>query len=186
MEIKGTAVKSTLFYVKEVFPERYDGWVETLSVKMKEALKYGILAGNWYDLHDYILEPTKKLGDMFFDGNFEEAAFEVGKFSAKYALKGVYKIFVKVASVEFVLKRTTSIFSTYYSSGKFEIIDNSSNIIVFLSTGFKKGDELIFKRIEGWVKGIFEVISKNDTELTSKIEELANDKLETKITLLIK
>lgn len=184
MQIKGTAVKSTQIFVKETFPDRYSEWFEKLSPSVQNSFADGILAGHWYDLHEYVLEPTTLIGDLFYDGDENTAAFEVGNFSAKYALKGVYKIFVKVASVDFVLKRTTNIFSTYYSEGKFEIIYRTPNRVEFLSTGFERRDELIFERISGWVKGIFEVISKKPFKVSYEISELENNKVSTKIISL--
>lgn len=168
-------------FVKERFSNRYSEWFEKLTPKVQSVISDGILAGQWFDLHEFVLEPTKLIGNLFYDGDENTAAFEIGVFSAKYALKGIYKIFVKVASVDFVLKRTTSIFSTYYSEGKFEIIYRTTDRVEFLSTGFIKGDELIFQRISGWVKGIFEVISKNQFKVSYEISESENNKLVTKI-----
>lgn len=182
MQIKGTAVKGTQLFVMEVFPDRYQEWLNALSSEMQEAIKIGILAGTWYDLHTYVLEPTKIIGDLFYNGEHKKAGFEIGNFSAKYALKGVYKIFVKIASVDFVLKRTTAIFSTYYSKGKFLITYQDKSRVEFLSIGFKNGDELIFERITGWVQGIFEVISKHSFKVDYKIKQLDNNNLETHIT----
>ncbi len=177
MDIKGTAVISTEKFVKENHPDKYQDWLDSLPENSKNLFKDGILAGNWYPLNDAVIIPTKKIGEIFFNNNIENAFYEVGVFSAKYALKGVYKIFVRVASVDFVLKRLTSIFSTYYSEGKIEIINRKKSGVKFYVTGFDKDDEIMITRLSGWAKGVFEVISNKNITINYKNKITDNDKL---------
>ncbi len=185
MQIKGTAVKSTGIFVKENYPDRYEEWLASLKDEVKASFVDGVLAGGWFSLEDYVLEPTRKVGELFFNGDIEKGAYEIGKSSAIFALKGIYKIFVKVASVDFVLKRSTSIFSTYYSGGKFEVIDNDGKRVQFLCTGFDESEKLIFNRIAGWLDGIFSVIAHHaDIKFEYKDDE--NNKLKAEFLAFLK
>jgi len=115
----------------------------------------------------------------------KKAAFEVGYYSAISALKGIYKIFVRVASVDFVLKKVKSIFTTYYSSGDFELINQTTNKFVFEVKGFVEGEELIFERISGWIEGVLHVISKKKYNVTHTYEKNSGNNLVAKITAIV-
>ncbi|MBN2893055.1 MAG: hypothetical protein JXL97_14395 [Bacteroidales bacterium] len=186
MEIKGTAVKSTQEFVKENYPDRFDEWISSFPETVKTFFNIGILAGNWYPLKEAVIIPTQKAGELFYDGNIKKAAFDIGKDSAIRALKGVYKIFVRIASVDFVLKRIKSIFSTYYSTGKFDMTFRSDNKVVFVATGFTEDEKLIFDRIAGWIEGIFVVISNKPFSVTYTCPEANDNYLSAEFTALWK
>ena len=60
---------------------------------------------------------------MFFSDE-KEAGLELGRYSAEISLKGIYKIFLKISSPNFVLARASNVFNTYYNPGIVEIIEN--------------------------------------------------------------
>lgn len=175
MNIKGTAVKSTKAYIARYFSSKYQEWENALPDESKKYYQELVLAGKMYPIVDALLKPTKLAGDMFFEGNHEKAGYELGKSSAIDALGGIYKIFVKIASIDFVLKRVKSIFSTYYSSGKFDIVSKENNRIEFLVSGFSVGEELIFDRIAGWIDGVFSVISSEMYKVSHKVVNENNE-----------
>ncbi len=186
MEIKGTAVIGTLNYIKNNFGSRYNEWYAALPPRSQKYFDELILTGNWYPLKEAVLIPTEVAGKLFFDGNIEKAAYEMGKDSAFQALKGIYKIFVKIASVDFVLRRSKTVFSTYYSGGLIDVLSRTDEKVEFVITGFKKEEELIFKRIAGWIEGIFTVIGSQPKEVLTEIEEQGDDLLVCKIYSIIK
>jgi hypothetical protein len=181
MEIKGTAVIGTLNYIKNNYSSRYTEWFTALPAESQKIYDDIIMTGNWYPLKEAILDPTATAGKLFFDGNIEKAAYEMGKESAFQALRGIYKIFVKIASVDFVLKRSKSVFSTYYSGGVIDIISRTPQKVDFAITGFKKGEELVFHRIAGWIDGIFSVVGSVPESVDIDIVEEDDEMLVGKI-----
>lgn len=171
MEIKGTALKATKKYIQNNYPGQYNVFLKHLPPQSREFYENPILANQWYPLKEGILTPTEIIGELFFDNNKEKGAFEVGIDSAIQALKGIYKIFVRITSLEFVIKRTETIFSTYYSQGNMALIENKENLKRFRVTGFSEAEQLIFYRISGWIFGIFDVISENIDSVTHTVEK---------------
>ena len=51
------------------------------------------------------IEAIKTPGDTFFNGNFLKAAYEMGKFRGEKALGGIYKIFIRIPSLDFIIKK---------------------------------------------------------------------------------
>lgn len=182
MEIKGTAVKSTIQFIQEKFPGRYDEWVKSLPKEIALYFEDGVMVANWYPLIESVIIPTKKIAELFYNSDYKAAAYDIGYFSAMQALGGVYQIFVKIASVDFVLKRAATIFSTYYKTGVLEVEENiNKEKFILALKGFQTGDEGIFDRVAGWIKGIFEIIAKGKYNVTYTFNDNGKKFLDCKI-----
>ncbi|MDD2278081.1 MAG: hypothetical protein PHD06_00910 [Bacteroidales bacterium] len=182
MEIKGTAVKSTPDYIKEKYPTRYLEWLQSMPESSRKIFDQPIYATSWYNLIDSIIIPTQKAGDLFFNGNHVKAAHELGRYSADIALKGIYKIFIRVSSPHFVLSRASSIFSAYYKPSNIKVIESKSKRCVIELLQFDYSEKLIMNRIAGWIEQTLEITLK--TALTVDVHnELNEDLLKTLITI---
>ena len=156
MNIKGTALISTLNYVKKYHLDKYEDFLFELPEKTQVMFQEGILASNWYPIKELYIESTKTITKLFFDGDEDKAAYELAKNGGQEALKDIYKVFVKIASMDFVSKRLDSIFATYYSEEGLSIEDNGKTKI-FKISGFKKDEAIIW--IAGWAESLFTFIS---------------------------
>jgi hypothetical protein len=116
-----------------------------------------IYATNWYSLTDSVIIPTQKAAELFYNSNYVDAAREIGRYSSEVALKGIYKIFVRVSSPHFVLSRASSIFSTYYQPSDIKIIESSEKKAVLQLSKFHPNDKLIMNRIAGWIEKTLEI-----------------------------
>lgn len=184
MEIKGTAVKATPDFVREKFGSRYSEWVKSLPEKSRKIIEEPIYATTWYSLTDSVIIPTQKVGDLFFSGNHVKAANEIGRYSADEALKGIYKIFVRVSSPHFVLSRATNIFSTYYRPADIRVIESAEKKAVLQLSKFSNIDKLIMNRIAGWIEKTLEITLKSalKVDIENKIE--GDNNLTSKITIV--
>lgn len=160
MEIKGTAVKTTPDFVREKYPLQYNDWLLTLPPVSRDIIGQTIYATSWYNLVDSVIVPTQKVAEMFFDGNQTKAAKELGRYSAEVALKGIYKIFVRVSSPHFVLSRASSIFSAYYKPSDIKIVESKDRKCVLELKQFSLNEKLIMHRIAGWVEKTLEITLK--------------------------
>lgn len=185
MEIKGSAVKATPDFVREKFGSRYSEWVKSLPEKSKTIIEQPIYATTWYSLTDSVIVPTQKVADLFYAGNASKAANEIGRYSADIALKGIYKIFIRVSSPHFVLSRASSIFATYYQPSDIKVIESLDKKAVLQLSKFHPNDRLIMNRIAGWIEKTLEITLKSalkvdvenhieGTNLTSKITIIWN------------
>lgn len=182
MEIKGTAVKTTPDYVKEKFPARYIEWLQSMPESSRKIFEQPIYATNWYNLIDSVIIPTQKVGDLFYDGNQIEGAHKLGRYSAEVALKGIYKIFVRVSSPHFVLSRASSIFSAYYKPSDIRVIESKDKRCVLQLSQFHISEKLIMHRIAGWVEQTLEITLKSALRVDVN-NDIVGDMLTTKITI---
>ncbi len=175
MKVKGSAVKSIKEYIEKHHPEKYDEWLEMLPENSREIFTDVILASKYYNLIDAILKPSEIVAILFFEGDSEKAAYEMGVYGGFKALKSYYKIFVKIASLDFVLRRVTSIYSTYYDSGYLKNTYRDSEKAIFEIYGLSKGEELNLWRISGWAYALFSVIDEEPAEVTNRIVKYNDD-----------
>lgn len=156
MEIKGTAVKSIIDYVKKNHPNQIADWYNSLNDEAKNIINSVVTSG-WYSMKDGAIEPTKKIGTVFFDSDFKKAAIESGRYSAEAALHGVYKLYVKFSSPGHIISRASRILPAYYRPSKMEIADKTSNSVKVLMTDFIEPSDIIEYRIYGWIERALEI-----------------------------
>jgi hypothetical protein len=181
MEIKGTAVKTTPDFVREKYPLQYNDWLLSLPPVSRDIIAQTIYATSWYNLIDSVIIPTQKVGEMFFAGNQTKAAKELGRYSAEVALKGIYKIFVRVSSPHFVLSRASSIFSAYYKPSDIKIVESKDRKCVLELKQFNLSEKLIMHRIAGWIEKTLEITLKAALRV-EVVNDVMSGQLVTRIT----
>jgi len=157
MEAKGTAIEILpKFVVSRFGRESLGKWISSLPVAAREEFSDGILSFRWYPLKDMLVVPTLRVCQLFYDGD-TRGALEIGRFSAEYALKGIYKLFLKVRSPEFLMQRASRILPTYYKPSAMEMVEASKGRATVRVTDFKEMDEIIELRIKGWIEKAVEI-----------------------------
>ncbi|MHC1704165.1 MAG: hypothetical protein AB9846_09685 [Tenuifilaceae bacterium] len=183
MEIKGTAVKATPDFVKDKFGPRYNEWLKSLPETSKQIMEQPIYATTWYSLIDAVIIPTQKAAELFYNGNYATAANEIGRYSAEIALKGIYKIFVRVSSPHFVLSRASSIFSTYYQPADIRVIESAEKKAVLQLSKFHPNEKLIMNRIAGWIEKTLEITLKSALKVDVE-NHIEGSNLTSRITII--
>ena len=168
MEVKGTAVKPTMEFVKNKFPEKYDEWFNSLPEKSKSILSSHVNATFWYPAKDAYLIPTQSVCEMFYDDIFN-AAFKLGEYSAENSLKGVYKVFIRITTPKFLLSRGLNMFSSYFKPSNVKLEIKNKSLFHFYIYQFSKEDEIIMHRISGWMSKALDLINRKN--IIMKVEQ---------------
>ncbi|MCD6245760.1 hypothetical protein J7J58_02580 [candidate division WOR-3 bacterium] len=156
MNVKGSAVISTIDFVNDKFPKQYNKWLDSLPPTSKDILAGNILPSMWYPLKESFIIPTQKLCEMFYNGD-SKGAWEVGRYSADLGLKKFYRIFLKFGSPHFLIKRASSIFSLYYENSKIISSKEEDKLAILRITEFQEPHELVESRIAGWIERALEL-----------------------------
>lgn len=163
MEVKGTAVISNREFVKANFGEQnLNKWISSLDTQAKKIYESAILTNNWYPMEDALRKPTKKIGEMFYNGDVRKGAWDSGMFSADYGLKGIYRLFVKMGSARFIINKAGSIFSTYYKPSVMRAEETGENSSVLRITEFPGICPVVENRIGGWMQKGLEICGVAD------------------------
>jgi hypothetical protein len=167
MEIKGPAVKSIPEFVKKNYKARYNEWLDSLSAESKKIMANPVYSTGWYPVHEAAIEPTEKIGLLFFKSKIE-AAWESGKYSAESTLKGVYRIFIKASSPQYIISRASKVFTTYYRPSKMQVVDSGEKFVITQITEFGEPNSIVEYRIGGWMEKALELSGCKDVKVFIK------------------
>jgi len=172
MEVKGTAVKSILDFVTTYHSDIMTEWFKLLPIESREIMENPILVTKWYDMNFGILQPTIVASEMV-KKDVNTFSWETGIFSSKIALTGIYKVFIRIASTDFIISRAANIMETYYKNTSIKAIERGSNNVTLELLKYPKEYNLIMYRIGGWVLNTFETIGCKNVKVEIKnIEDI--------------
>jgi uncharacterized protein (TIGR02265 family) len=154
--VKGTAVQSSLRYVRERFGEEaLAGVLASLPEADRAALGEGILPSSWYPMDTFLRfmqEAERQLG-----GQEPDVVRRMGRASCDYGVTGAYKIFFRVGSPEFIISRAAPAFSSYYDTGELRIVEKGPQRVAAELAGFEGGAPQFCERIFGWMQRTLEL-----------------------------
>lgn len=156
MEVKGIAVKSIPEFVQHKFPDRVTEWFKNLPAESQKILNTGIITSNWYAVKPAIIYPTQSINSMFY-GNTMRGAWELGRYSAEVALKGIYKLYIKLSSPSHIIDRAGRVFSAYYQPSEMVVKSYKGKQVLVAITKFPEPHEIIENRIGGWMHRALEI-----------------------------
>lgn len=168
MEVKGTAVIAIRDYVKNQHDSDYKKWLDALSPEARSIFNSAIDSTKWYPVEGAVKEPTEKISKLFYGGSIEEGAMASGRYSAEKALTGIYKIFVMAANPQYIVKRASRVFATYYRPCEINVISSSSKNVVVELSKVEARYEAIEKRIIGWCTRALEISGCKNVNITNK------------------
>lgn len=167
MEVKGTAVKSVFEYMEDKQNAYLNDWLTMLSVESREIFENPILATKWYDLDTAVINPMK-LAAWVLKLDEKELAWEMGVYSSVVALKGIYKVFIRISSTNFIISRAANITTTYYKNSEVKVLDSEKNKVTLELLKFPKEANLIMYRIGGWVQNTFYAVGCKNVKVEVK------------------
>lgn len=157
MEVKGIAIKTTRDFIKAKFPNDYNKWLNELPDTVKENYKTLVDVSRWYSLEEDYLIPISKISTLFYRGDVRACGEAMGYYSADVALKGIYKVFLLMASPKFLMQRASKIIRTYYQPSEVEAESVSDKSAIIRITEFNAMDQTLEYRFAGWCKRALEL-----------------------------
>ncbi len=86
-----------------------------------------------------------------------KGAWELGKQGAEYSLHGMYKIFVQLGSVSFIMNRAVKILPAFFKPSALEVVETSGNSCILHITEFPGINKVMEYRIAGWIEGALDI-----------------------------
>lgn len=157
-QVSGLSLKTFPLFIKEHFGEEgFAKWKEVLSGELKTVFDSPLIKlDDWYDFNEFFIKPMQLVCDLFYDGD-TNSAWEMGRFSAEYALHGVLKVFVKMGTTLFLMNRAAGIVSNYYKPMDMRVLKSGKNYAVLSVINFPDYHILLEKRICGWIERALEI-----------------------------
>lgn len=159
MRVKGVSIKSAQEFVRERFPERYEEWLDSLPEESRAIITGSPLISKWYPYEEGIEIPTKKICELFYQGELK-GAWELGRYGAAERLSGVYRNFAASGSPNDFFARSKTILSLHYDPSLMIPIINEPGRIVLNITEFPGASHYSESRIGGWLEMVVEFFGK--------------------------
>lgn len=164
MNVKGSALRSTLNYLREHFTaDRVRRVMERLPAGQRSAVEKPVLTSSWYDadvLYGLMHAMASEAG-----GDPKELYRMLGRQSCDDGLNTVYKVFFKVGTPSFMLKFTLQVWSNYYSEGKMVLVAGGSQAAHLKLEDVRFVDEAICCRVTGWLERALELAGARDIHM---------------------
>ena len=171
MQVKGTSIKTTRDFVKTKFPNRFDEWIKSLPKESQGLYLDSVKLSDWFDIRYAYYEPMNKVIELFYPNNAQKGGEELGLYSAEVALNGVYKVFLLVATPQYLMKRASRMIETFYTPCEVEVSEAGSKMVIMKIKKFEGITKPLEYRFAGWcVKALELCKCKNITyKITSFI-----------------
>ncbi len=172
-KVKGSIILSRLKYAEVKGSADIKKEVITrLSPDFQKLATMGVVMAAWYPF-EYYKELHRAIAQVMGKGDMKILA-EVGRYSAEYAIKGVTRIFFKVGSVEFIIKRAAAVWRQHYNSGFMTPQFNEPKQVNFYIKEFEEDSQELMVTVGGWISRTGELSGcKNVTINYKKYREAA-------------
>lgn len=159
--IKGSAVLDTVRALrKRSGDEGFARMVAALDDEARALFQGAILPTSWYPLDAFVRLLDADLRETA--GGDERELIARTEWLVEKQLRGIYRLFVKLGSPEFVLKRISLVHMTYYNGVHLETRSLTPGNAVFRYTGFDRRHRLIGNSIIGFYKKALEMSGAKD------------------------
>ncbi len=174
MKVKGTAVRVLPEYIKSHYEYLYKSWLDDLPEESYYIFTHPIYATDWYDLYNAHVVPTEVLADVLVEAP-DKVAREIGHYSAHQSLKGIYSIFLKLASLKNAIHRVPQFFAAFYRPIEVEILEYHSGYAKIKFGTTKKNESLLYYRNVGWIETLIEM-SINPKDIQVDLEVIPKER----------
>jgi hypothetical protein len=157
MKVKGTGLITTRDFVKSNFKSRYTEWLDSLTNQTKTIYSGVINSQAWFPIKDTYLDPLDSIVKLFYKNDYKLGGESIGAWSAETALRGVYKVFLFVATPQYLMSRATKIFSAYYEPCDIIVSEKGKKQVTIQITKFDTISVALEYRIAGWCKKALEL-----------------------------
>lgn len=164
-QVKGTAFKSRISYV-----QRHHGaealdrvFAELEDRELAESLKKRAMPGGWYSFENYVdlLRTIDRVCGTGSGTMFRPMGAQV----AEDDLSTVYRIFMRVASPSFILKKASHIWRQYYDVGELVVTRDQPDLAQFEICDMPNPDIAHCDSIAGWTQKCIEMTGASDVNV---------------------
>lgn len=157
VKVKGTALKSTMVFLEErVGGDQIREAISNFPDEERRRLADPIILSEWYPFSLLVKLMDSCMPMVKTEGN-KSIYWVLGRFSADYSLKGIYKIFFRFADPHYIIKKSSQVFSSYYDSGKMEVVICEPHQAILHLTGFNEPSIKFCDRLLGFMERTLEL-----------------------------
>lgn len=160
-QVKGRAVIDAVALVRERHgPAAVDALLGTLDAEAQEVLRGTLLANDWYPLD--VMTSFMVAGVRAYSDGDESVIVERSERVVEQQLGGIYRIFVRLGSPEFIVKRAGAIHQTYFEGVQIAWTFAEERRAVVRYTGFEAQHRIMEPAIVGFYRKALQLSGAKD------------------------
>lgn len=157
LQVKGTVAVNIRNYIKKEHADNYKSWLNNLPPNSRNIFTNSINASEWLSVEDAAISPTQKIADLYFNKDVKKAAWALGRYNAEESLRGIYKVFVLMATPKFMIDRASKIMTTFYNPSQMEVVASRPKGVTLQIIRLDDANPVIEYRIGGWIERALEI-----------------------------
>lgn len=179
--VKGSRIIPRLKYLDKNDPGGIrEKILSELEPELADKIRKGIIAGQWYPVSGYV--QLHRLLDKYLGRGDGQLCRKLGRISAQEAFNGLYKMFFKFGSAEFVMTSAPLTWRQLYDSGSLRIQNESADEGDYrqyrmIIEEFDCPAEEIWNVLAGWVEGTLEMTGAKDIKVAVAARRVAPNSL---------
>ncbi|HYD43090.1 MAG TPA: hypothetical protein VEB43_19815 [Anaeromyxobacter sp.] len=159
--VKGRAVLDAVAVVRDKHgPAGVDAVVAKLPPAVQEVLRGSILANEWYPLD--AMTSFMTAGNHLYNGGDEGVILARSERVVEQQLGGIYRIFVRFGSPEFIIKRLNAFTQTYFDGVQVDPRFDGERRAIVRYTGFRPEHRIIEPAVIGFYRKALELSGAKD------------------------
>jgi hypothetical protein len=148
--VKATAVVPTMEYVMFNYgKETYRKVLSELSPSLQGLFRKRMPTEQWIRLENFVAY-NQAIINVVYRGDIE-GAVQLGAESAEQGMSKMAKIVFRMGSINFLLPKGASIFSSYYKPAILEVKPQGSKKAIVIMRDMKDGTGIIARRVKGFL-----------------------------------
>jgi len=154
--VKGSAVAARLRFVRERHGEQaLARLLEAISAPHRAALEGRVLPQAWVP-YDLFVELGEAADRLFGRGDLS-LCYEMGRYAAEVNLPTLYRLFYRLGSPKFILRKAAQLWSVHYDSGKLAAFDEGASGARLEIVDFERPHRAHCLAVLGWASRSIEL-----------------------------
>jgi hypothetical protein len=150
VNVKGSALRARLRYVAERGGSDGEARLkERLSPALRELCARGILANGWYPFAAFV-ELNSAIDAQLGRGDLA-LCYELGRYACDVNLTTLYRIFFRVGSVPFIIRRAAAAWRVNYDEGAMSVVEQSAGGAILRVSGVAQPHRAHCLSVRGWI-----------------------------------
>jgi hypothetical protein len=149
VNVKGSAFRARMQYVEERGAEAAARLLAELDDETRPLARAGFLVNGWYPYAAFI-EINRAIDKLFGKGDFALCR-ELGRYGCDVNLTTLYRVFFRLGSVAFILRRAAAAWRVNYDDGHLNVIEQGEGFVRFRLVGVPEPHRAHCLSVLGWI-----------------------------------
>lgn len=155
-QVKGSAITARIRFVRERFGESgYRRVRDALAAEHRAALDARVLPHAWVP-YDLFIAFNVEIDRMFGAGDLATCV-EMGRYAAEVNLPTLYRIFYRLGSPLFIMRKAAKVWQVHYDSGELTAVEEGPAAVRLSIVGFAEPHRAHCLSVLGWASRSIEL-----------------------------